>query len=694
MFNQILISTFFIFLCSPFYAQKNINTNNIDIIRDQYGVPHIFTKTDVEAAYGIAWAQCEDNFHLIQDNFATTKGMAGRLMGKNGAALDFMYEVFEIDDFVERRYEQDITPQIEKMLVAYTDALNKYAATHPDEVKSTKLFPITPKKVLGNHILQLLLRHGTLQELGKLLTKGYDYSLMEQAGRGSNAMAFSPNITADEKTYLIGNPHQPVNTMGNFWEVSVHSEEGYEMFGATFSVGGIVLALGTNRHLGWSHTTNYQNSADVYQLEMHPTKKHLYKYDDEWLPLEVKKAKLKVKIGAFVLPVTKKYYRSKYGPTFKKKSGYYSCKANVFYNLKLVEQWYKMGQASNMDEFMEAVNLQGLTGQTTTYADKEENIYHLSSFHHPMRNEDYDWSSILPGNTSATNWNLETIYPISDLPQIKNPECGYVYNCNNTVFKITAPDENLKPEDFPKSFGLLRSNTIRANTFEKLIKNYEKITFEEARKIRENVSVDKAKMSFRNCMNCDDIPMIINKNAQLSEYKKVYDKWDGTFTIDNKQASLMMLTAMYFAEYVKSQMGNVEKDIPEKEIVNAMLKAQKFLMKHYGTLEVELGKIQKAVRYDVELPMYGSTNTLANTHVTPYKKGKVKIVAGDSFIFYAKYGQEGLERLETINAFGNSTKKGHPHSTDQTEMYVNMKTKNVELDVQKLKAMGKGYHPQ
>ncbi len=694
MFKQILISTLFIFLISPFYAQKNINTNNIEIIRDQYGVPHIFTKTNTEAVYGIAWAQCEDNFHMIQDNIAATKGMAGRLMGKNGAVLDFLYEIFEIADFVERRYEQDISPEMEELLATYIDAINQYATTHPEEVKTQTLFPLTIKEILGGHILQLFLLQNSALEIGKLLTKDYEYALMEQAGNGSNAMAFSPNITADGNTYLIGNPHQPVNKKGNFWEVSVHSEEGYEMFGATFAVGGLFPILGANRHLGWSHTINYQNTGDVYQLEMHPTKKDLYKYDGEWLPLEVKKARLKVKIGALVLPVTRKYYRSKYGPTFKKKSGYYSYKSNVLYNLKIIEQWYKMGSAKNMDEFMDAMNLQGLTGQTTTYADKEGNIYHISLSHHPMRNERYDWNVVLPGNTSAVNWNLETIHPISALPQIKNPKSGYLYDCNNTVFRMTAPDENLNPEDFPKSFGLLTSNTLRANTFEKLIKNYEKITFEQARKIREDLSIDKEKMSFRNCMNCDDIPMIINKHPQLSDYKKVYDKWDGTFTIDNKQASLMMLTAMYFEVYIEAQVGNVEKDMPEEEIIAAILKAQKFMMKHYGTLEVELGKIQKAVRHDIELPMYGGPNTLANTHVKPYKKGKVKIVGGDSFIFYAKFGENGLETLQTINAFGNSNKEGHPHSTDQTEMYVNMQTKNVELDLEKLRAKREGYHPE
>jgi len=331
---------------------------------------------------------------------------------------------------------------------------------------------------------------------------------------------------------------------------------------------------------------------------------------------------------------------------------------------------------------------------TITYADKEGNIYHLSNFIHPVRNEQFDWTTILKGNTSANNWTWDAIHPVNDLPQIKNPNCGYLYDCNNTVFKMTAPEENLSPDDFPGSFHLLTSNTLRAKTFEKLIVKHDKISLNEARKIRENVTIDKNDMSFRNCMNCDDIPKILAKHSKLADVKKVFDKWDGSYTVKNKQAPLMVLTTMFLKAYIEEEMGNIEKEVPEEEIVKAILKAKKFLKRHYGTLEVGLGKIQKAVRHDVEMPMYGGVNTLASTHVKRHKKGKLKITDGDSYIFYAKYGTEGLESLETINAFGNSLTEDHPHSTDQTEMYVNMQTKTVELDLQKIRQLGKAYHPE
>ncbi len=251
-----------------------------------------------------------------------------------------------------------------------------------------------------------------------------------------------------------------------------------------------------------------------------------------------------------------------------------------------------------------------------------------------------------------------------------------------------------KVEDFPQSFGILKSTNVRARTFRKRISEMDKISFEEARKIREDLTVNKNNLSFRNCMNCDDIPAILAKYPKLANAKAVFDKWDGTYSIDNKQAAFMVIVSMHFTHYVLDNYGNEEKDIPEEVIVDALGKAEKFLMKHYKTLEVPLGDVQKAVRYDVEMPMYGGANTLASCHVGAHKKGKVQITGGDSFVFYAKFGSNGLEALETINAFGNSLKEGHPHSTDQTELYVNLKTRTGELDLEKLRNSGNVYHPQ
>ena len=162
------ISTILVFtlLISFLNAQSNIDVNNIDIIRTEYGIPHIFTKTNEEAVYGLAWAQCEDNFNMLQKSLAATKGMAGSVVGPKGAILDLIFQIFEIEQFVEERYNQDITPEMDKLINAYVSALNKYAALNPKQVKKKGLFPITSKHLVGNYTLQYHLMHNSVIELG------------------------------------------------------------------------------------------------------------------------------------------------------------------------------------------------------------------------------------------------------------------------------------------------------------------------------------------------------------------------------------------------------------------------------------------------------------------------------------------------------------------------------------------------
>lgn len=675
-----------------------INPENIEIVRDTFGIAHIYAPTDAEAVYGMAWAQCEDNFQIMQEFLATARNLSGFVSGKEGAAADFVAQMFQVDKFVEENYEKDVSPEFAKILTAYTQGINRYAELYPFDVLIEEMFPITPKDIIKLHVLNFIFMNHSVLDIGKVLTDKMDlYKTMgKYQGAGSNAMAYSPNKTEDGKTYLVGNPHQPTEGPVSFWELSLHSEEGLDIHGVTFVCGGVLPVIAANQHLAWTHTTNYDDYSDVYELDMHYTKKNFYKFDGEWLELEKHKAELILNFIGIPIKVKKKYYVSKYGPTYKNKRGYYAFRNNAFMDAGSPEQWYKMGKSTNFDEFWEAISEQKIPCQTITYADKDGNILHVNSGSLPVRNEDYQWRGILPGDTSATLWSYDVKYPIDRIPFIKNPQSGYVFDCNNTPFNATAENENLKPEDYPASMGMMESETHRSKRFQSLIKEQGKLSFEDIKALRDDSGYSLDDLNFRNAQNLQDFMNFdVEKYPDLADVKEHLKKWNGEMSVDNKQAVFFALFSMFIEKELYKRFALYENVLEESLYIDAARFAKKFLLKHYKSLEVELGEVQKVVRGDLALPMYGGSQTLANCHVKEYGKDKVQLYHGDTFIMYAQFGENGLESMKTINLYGNSQNPDSPHYDDQLEMYTKKQLKERSITKESIYAAAeKVYSPR
>ena len=287
---------FFLFIVSlpNTFSQRfeQINPENIDIVRDQWGVPHIFAPTDAEVAYGLAWANSEDAFKEMQDLLIMGKGMSGIQKGMEGVKADFFRHVIGARDLVEQ--EMDKYPiDFLKYIDGYVQGINAYASTHKEELLLKKLFPLTTEDVLTTYVMVLSFMTEAAGAMEKIYTGQLDDSQMQ--GLGSNAYAVNAAKSKNGKTMICMNPHMQLNGTFSFYEAHLQSEEGLNMHGAIFQ-GGTSIFMGNNPNLGWGMTWNYFNRGDIYRLKMHPKKKNLYWYDNEWRELEVKKVRMKVKI--------------------------------------------------------------------------------------------------------------------------------------------------------------------------------------------------------------------------------------------------------------------------------------------------------------------------------------------------------------------------------------------------------------
>lgn len=429
---------------------------------------------------------------------------------------------------------------------------------------------------------------------------------------------------------------------------------------------------------------------------MHPKKKNHYYFDGEWLPLEKRKLKLKVKVAGIRIPVSRTFYKSKHGPVIKNKSGYFALRFPANMVLGSIEQWYRMNKSTNLEEFKEALNMQQLPGMHIIYADKEGNIMFLDNGLFPYRNPNYNWQKIVPGDTSATLWEADKFMPIDSLIKVTNPDCGYVFNMNNTGFDCTCPEENPNPEEYNKTIGYQTGSTARSIRFHALIDSVSSISEKDLKRMKYDSGM-QFPLHTRAIANLDLIRQLDEeKYPKIKEAIRVLKKWNGSTETDNKQAAVFSLAIQHLIKYLrKNQISEQNNTIPIEEFINALGFAQQHLYKHFGKLEIELGELQKHVRGNKELPVWGIPEAITQMYTTPYKSGKYKSYLGESFILFATYGEDGVEKVETINCFGTSNHEDSPHYNDQMEMYVNKQLKSISMDKEEIleKAI-KIYQPQ
>ncbi len=670
---------------------QNINPKDITIVRDKWGVPHIYGKTDADAAYGLAWANCEDDFVSVQEAILSGSKVYSLHKGKEGLLFDFILQFTGIDTLVDSQYETSFSEEFKKVLSAYVQGVNDFAKANPKEVLLKKYLPFTERQIVKSYCLKMILMSGLGMNL-KAAREGFMDDIVTVNQMGSNAIAIAPSRTEDKKTWLISNSHQPME--GNFawYEAHVKSENGWNMIGGLFP-GGVSLFIGTNENLGWAHTMNYPIWGDLYEMEVNPKNKNQYKYDGEWKNFNIRKAKLKIKLPLGIkLPVKKKIRDSDLGPVFETKNGWYATRFPSYHEIRYAEQWWRMNKAQNFDEFKKTIQLEYLSMFNILYADKEGNIYFISDGKYPKKDPKLDWSGILKGNSSSHKWT--ELQPFSRKPQVLNPTCGFLYNANNTPMEATCPEENWN--DF--FIGVQTFMYNRGDRFKHLLNSHVgDFTWDKLLEYK----FDKKYHPDATYMDRFGVFFTLDeaKYPKIEDVIKIMKAWDLDGEKDNVNASVAMLAHHYLKKKENLNLGFMmirQKKVQESDAVEALTFAKKFLLKHYKTLEVPLGNIQRHIRGEVSLPLGGLSEVprAIDNKLYDKKNGVFRGTAGDCFIQYVKYPSTGLPEIESINAYGASARKESKHYTDQMQLFVEQKTKKMTLDDEEIKQnAAETYHP-
>lgn len=669
--KKITIILFALCICIEGYSQ--INPDRIEIIRDNYGVPHIYASTDAEVAYGFAWAQAEDHFKLIQEAYLAGNGLLGKRIGLKAAGADFLTQLIQSEEIVNELYGT-----LDKNFITLTEAfaagLNAYAKKHPEEILEKKLFPLTVKKLLRYTQLQLFISNGADKLVSGIINNSLSWPYkIEEDSKGSNLIAISRNRTGSDETFLAINTHQPLEGPTSWYEAHLVSEEGTNIIGAAFP-GTPCILTGANEYLGWTHTVNYPDKADVYALEMHPKKKNVYMVDGKPYALEKFKAKLTLKFLGINISIKKKFYKSIFGPTLKNKTGFYSVRTPSTTNITAIEQWWKMNKATNFSEFYKALEMKALPGYNIGYADRNDTIFYISNGKIPIRAQGYDWTDVVPGNTSETLWN--SYYDIKDLPQVVKPKSGFVYNANHSPFKSSSAADNPNPDDYAKEMNFETYDNNRSTRLLQLLEEEEQIDYKRFKRIKYDHQLPTPlRYNYMDLnplfdMKVEDYPEVSTLLTDIQNWDRITNP---TSYGAGAYASLYyQLTPFYY------QLGKDR--IFTKEALYEALKITKAHLKTYfNTERIQLGEFQQLVRGNKELPIFGLPDVVTAMKGVPYKDGKVKITHGESYIGLVRFTPTKTY-FESVISFGNSRRPESPHYTDQMELYSNFETKTMSFD--------------
>ncbi|MFZ4688506.1 MAG: penicillin acylase family protein [Polymorphobacter sp.] len=641
--------------------------HDVRIVRDRWGVPHIFGKTDADVSYGLAIAHAEDDFRNLEEVIAAVRGRGGAITGQDGAKIDFATALLDANATAARRYSE-IPADTRALLQAYAQGINDYAIKHPAEQRIRGLFPVNGQDIVAGFMLRSPFFFGLDRPLAALVG---NEPVPRDAGpadeRGSNGFAVAGRRSADGVTRLIVNSHQPWEGGVSWWEVVVHSEDGWDFAGALFP-GAPFPLLGHNKTLGWTNTVNRPDLIDTYKLVVNADGSE-YRFDGKWLPLERQRVWLRVKFGPLVLPIPRTFYRSVHGPVIRNDSGFFAIRYAGIGDVRQIEQYYRLNKARNLDEWQRVMDMQAVNGTNFVYADAAGHIGMFYNARFPRRAPGYDWKGILPGDTSKTLWT--SYLPWRADPMTVDPASGWVANSNNTPFLSTAPADEQKREDFAPEMGIETYVTNRALRYQALFAGLgdKPISRDDLLRIKFDKGYDKAGWAgiwYKEVMALDT-----SKSPDLAAAQKLIGTWD--WTLDCKgDADTLVTTA--FAQAARFAYLNK----PRPDTAAALREAVDTLTTHYGKIAVPLGEFQRLRHGKVDLPVCGGPETLRALIGTLAPDGRRVGNNGDGFIMFIEWAPDGAVSSQSVHQFGAATVRTlSPHYADQSALFAAEKWKPV-----------------
>ena len=434
-------------------ARWEQQARNVTIIRDDWGIAHVYGKTDADAVFGAEYAQAEDDFNRVETNYINAMGRLAEAEGDAKIYQDLRMKLFIDPAQLQKDYAA--SPEwLKKLMDAFADGLNFYLYKHP-QVKPRVIQHFEPWMALsftegsiGGDIERVNLRD--LEAFygpkgAKLLTNEPTEiaSSEDVEPRGSNGAAVAPSNTTSHHALLLINPHTSFYFRS---ELQMVSDEGLNAYGAS-TWGQFFIYQGFNDRAGWMHTSSGVDAIDEY-LETVTKNGDRYssKYGSEERPLETSVITVPYKTASGMAEKKFTVYRTTHGPVVREQDGKWVAIKLMQKPIEQLEQSYLRTKARDYKSYLKTMELYANSSNNTIFADADGDIAYFHGNFIPKRDTRFDFTKPVDGSDPATDWR--GTMTVDESPHLLNPKSGWLYNSNNAPWSAAGPSSP-KKEDYP-----------------------------------------------------------------------------------------------------------------------------------------------------------------------------------------------------------------------------------------------------
>jgi len=660
----------------------------VTIYRDSYGIPHVFGETDASTMFGFAYAQAEDNFWRLEDNYIRSIGRRAEAEGESGLGSDRRNHALEIPRLAREEYAR-MPQKTRALLDAFAAGLNAYLADHP-EVRPrllTRFEPWYPLAFIRFNYYQSGFFWGAGFQPSDLQV-AMDDAPIDSRHLGSNGWVIGPSKSATGHAMLFINPHLPFFGSGQVYEGHVKSDEGWNFTGYT-RLGFPFPYVGHNESLGWVSTDNAADQADLYvETFDDPARPLAYRYGTGYRMATAWTDTIRVKTAAGLERRAFTFRKTHHGPILGTRDG----KPLALKMAKLdgdgwLGEWYAMTRARRVSELEAAMRPLNMLFGNVMAADAEGNTFYLYNAAVPVRDPRFDYSGVIDGSNPATEWR--GYHALEDLPQLTNPATGWMQNCNTTPFLLTSSG-NPDSSKFPR-YMVMESDNWRGLVSRRILQSTPRFTWDAWVRAAFDTYVIAADSLLPGLLR--DFGADSSRHARLAPAIDTLTRW-------NRRSDTASVAMTLFDRWQEALRPGITR-------LGALDSAVSRLEREWGTWGVRWGEVNRLQRIDERIDQQfsdarpsipvvgagGQHGTVFTYYAASGSRWKRRYgVAGGSYVSVVEFGPT-VRRL-AVHTMGASGDPQSPHYFDQAPLYARGEFRPAWFTLEEIKAnLKREYRP-